>query len=228
MPAITSINAERWHEAQQAEMKYAIKNISSGDDWNRWWYNQFDQYKSIRGERFVNVLEIGCGPHTNIRWLINTIAIGNIYLEDPLIEEYLNYKPGLLGRKPFVQKLVNADKSKCKLEDLVYRDGMMDMVICINVLDHVQDYDQCMDEMYRVLAPKGLLVVGQDLSNDQDQELCPESYTDAAHPIKLDLETIKESLRFYTPVFERVLPRERGRNPKCHYGTYLGILQKED
>lgn len=200
--------------------------MRSGDDWNAWWYEQFDQYRSIRGEQFCNVLEVGCGPHTNIRYLINRIAIGHIYLEDPLIYQYLAYHPWLSGRKPFIQNIHNADYTQCKLEDLTFRDGMMDMVICINVLDHVQDYDRCMAEMDRVLTSNGILVLGQDLSNETDALNCPESYKDIAHPIKVDLTTLKESLKCYTPIFERILPRERGRNPKCHYGTYLGILQK--
>lgn len=223
---VLTVPRARWREAQVEELEYARQNMRAGDDWNEWWYNQFDQYKAIVGRRFGNVLEAGCGPHTNIRYLRSRVATGRVYLEDPLIDHYLAYNAGLFGRRPFVQEITDAEYTACPLEDLVYRDGMMDVVICINVLDHVQDYDRCMAEMDRVLASGGILILGQDLSNGEDMANCPESYTDIAHPIKVDLDNLKESLKCYTPVFERILPRERGRNPKCHYGTYLGILQK--
>jgi ubiquinone/menaquinone biosynthesis C-methylase UbiE len=119
------------------------------------------------------------------------------------------------------------DLSTSKLEDLPYRDNQMDLIICINVLDHVNDYDRCMQEIYRVLNTDGLLILGQDLSNQEDQELCPESYTDIGHPIKLDHVIIEKSLEGkYSHLFKKILSREEGRNPGAHYGTFLGILQK--
>jgi SAM-dependent methyltransferase len=106
---------------------------------------------------------------------------------------------------------------------LPYKDASTDLVVCINVLDHVRDYDLCMSEMLRVLNKNGCLIIGQDLTNDEDFKMCPETITDVGHPVKVDLDIIRNSLNGMDTLFEKVLPREEGRNPRCHYGTYLGI-----
>jgi hypothetical protein len=33
-------------------------------------------------------------------------------------------------------------------------------------------------------------------------------------------------LRNYKPLLKRILPRDQGRNPNAHYGTYLLIATK--
>lgn len=84
-----------------------------------------------------------------------------------------------------------------------------------------------MQEIFRVLNEDGLLILGQDLSNKEDQIHCPESYADIGHPIKIDHMLIEQTLKGkYHQIFEKILPRDDGRNPKAHYGTYLGVLQK--
>ena len=103
----------------------------------------------------------------------------------------------------------------------------MDLVICINVLDHVNNYEQCMKEIFRVLSEDGLLILGQDLSNQEDLDHCPESYADVGHPITIDHIVLEQTFAGnYHKYFEKILPRVEGRNPKAHYATYLGILQK--
>lgn len=54
---ITKVMEDRWREAQQFEKGFAKSTISSGDDWNRWWKDKFDDYNILRGRTFPNVLE---------------------------------------------------------------------------------------------------------------------------------------------------------------------------
>jgi ubiquinone/menaquinone biosynthesis C-methylase UbiE len=112
-----------------------------------------------------------------------------------------------------------------KLEDLSLPDRSIDLCICINVLDHVQDADRCFSQMRRILK-NGVLVVAQDLSNEEDRESCPESWSDIGHPIKMDAEFLDSHLSDMAPLYRRILPREEGRNPRCHYGTYLFVGQQ--
>jgi SAM-dependent methyltransferase len=45
------------------------------------------------------------------------------------------------------------------LEALPYPDGQFDAVVCLDVLEHVEDELQALNELHRVLAPGGLLVL---------------------------------------------------------------------
>lgn len=231
-----STNNDAWIKAQHYEAECQTMNMAHGDDYNYWWYKQFDSYRPLWGMRFDRALEVGCGPHTNIRYIMHNSSVKSLCLEDPLLQKYLSYNfGGSMFRKQRNQlyKLLtrdglNVDFTSSVLEELPYRDGSFNLVVCINVLDHVQDYNKCMGEMRRVLAPGGLLVIGQDLSDAGDMERCPESYTDIGHPIKLDHETINQSLEGYAQVYYKLLSRGEGRNPRAHYGTLLGIYQKAD
>lgn len=242
---IKQIDKNRWKMAQDFELQFAKNTMESDDDWNIWWAEKFDNYEILNGKFFSNVLEVGCGPHTNIRYILPKITFEKIWLEDPLIQYYLYYNfekfNSLINFIKFKMHLLNinyllkifsnlsypVDLSSSKLEELPYKDRQMDLIICINVLDHVNDYDKCMEEIFRVLNNKGILILGQDLSNEEDKNKCPESYADIGHPIKLDQITIENSLEGkYQYIFKKILPREEGRNPKAHYGTFLGIMSR--
>jgi len=242
---IQKIDNNRWKQAQEFELKFARTAIESDDDWNQWWYEKFNRYSILNKRHFENILEVGCGPHTNIRYILPEITFDKIWLEDPLIQFYITYnlnksnsffnylktkfKKGKINYllKTFSELKVKVDLSSSKLEDLPYKDHQMDIIVCINVLDHVSDYNQCMNEIFRVLKKDGILILGQDLSNEEDLIQCPESYSDIGHPIKVDHHLIDQKLDGkYTELFEAILSRQEGRNPGAHYGTYLGILQK--
>jgi SAM-dependent methyltransferase len=245
---IIDISQERWKTAQKFEKEFAQNTIGSDDDWNLWWMEKYSNYSFLEGKKFQNVLEVGCGPHTNVRYILPKITVGKIWLEDPLIQyyitHYLNQCPSTtdtiksLIKKPskrvnfclelFSNLSYSVDLSSAKLEDLPYKDGQMDLVICINVLDHVNNYDSCMSEMSRVLKSGGILILGQDLTNAEDLVNCPEVVSDIGHPIKVDHTILDDTLsRSFETLIRKILPREEGRNPKAHYGTYLGVFQKK-
>lgn len=242
---IQKVDDNRWKKAQEFELKFARMTIESDDDWNQWWYEKFEKYSILDKGYFANILEVGCGPHTNIKYILPKITFDKIWLEDPLIQFYITYnlkksnsfidflktkfKKGKINflLKTFSDLKLKVDLSSSSLEDLPYKDHQMDLVVCINVLDHVKDYDQCMNEIFRVLKNDALLILGQDLSNAEDLVQCPESYSDVGHPIKIDHHLIEQTLDGnYKKLFEKILQRQEGRNPKAHYGTYLGIFQK--
>jgi SAM-dependent methyltransferase len=244
---IRSTDTDKWKRAQEFELQFAKQIINAGDDWNLWWKDKFYNYDFLNGLSFPNVLEVGCGPHTNIKFILPRINFRKVFMEDPLIQFFVThfitgkvnklktFKDLLFGREDesnFLLKLfsnpeIDVDLSSAKLEELPYRDEIMDMVVCINVLDHVNDYDRCMFEINRVLRKGGMFILGQDLSNEEDLRNCPESYSDIGHPIKLDHQILEDTLeKGYTKLMMKVLPRSEGRNPTAHYGTYLGVFQK--
>ena len=54
------------------------------------------------------------------------------------------------------------------LEDLPYRDNYFDLAVMLNVLDHVQDANACMRSLIRIVKPGGIVIIGQDLTNEDD------------------------------------------------------------
>jgi ubiquinone/menaquinone biosynthesis C-methylase UbiE len=110
------------------------------------------------------------------------------------------------------------------LEECTFPSGYFDLVVLINVLDHVRDAIMCLKQVVRVTKSGGYLVVGQDLSNSEDAE---RTKGDIGHPIRIGHDTLDEALTpHFLRVFARVLTREEGRNPSAHYGTYILIGKK--
>ena len=67
------------------------------------------------------------------------------------------------------------------LQDMPFKDGELDGLTCISVLEHTGDYRKCVEEIARCIKPGGLLVLTFDLSLDPKFpkfELRPESAKD--------------------------------------------------
>ena len=243
---VTKVSGRRWQKAQAFEVEAIYSIMGAHDDWNKWWKNKFSGYKTLRGKNLPKVLEVGSGPHTNLRLILPHITTKEIYLEDPLIQSYLDFRPGIppssrlnrmLGKRPpvaapifiqalFKNKSYRVHLTSSPLEELPYQNELVDLVVCINVLDHVFDLGKCMAQMNRVLKKGGILVLGQDLSNEEDYRQYPGSWKDIGHPIKVDQAELEKHLKNYGPLFKKILTRKAGRNPTAHYGTYLLIAKK--
>jgi hypothetical protein len=90
------------------------------------------------------------------------------------------------------------------------------------VLDHVRDAKACMDNVVRVTRPGGWLIIGQDLTSEDDLEKHKTDPGLVGHPIKLKAEWFEPWLNgFDHPEIYRILPRPEGREPANHYGTLL-------
>lgn len=89
---IFHVSAERWKTAQTTERKHWMElGLSNGNDRNDQHYGAFDNYRALRGLKFQNAIELGCGPFTNLRLIANVAEIAACTLLDPLIETYLSH-----------------------------------------------------------------------------------------------------------------------------------------
>lgn len=234
------VSPDRWQAAQQWERQHWVgaqrararfgKNLiwrvlsvfglvpkHRGDDWNLWWKNQFNDYTFLPST-VDNALEVGCGPYTNLRLIRDHCQPKHIVLSDPLINTYVRFK------LTFVAEMYR--KAACILDDhpleaLPFADNYFDLVVMINVLDHVQDGPRCMENLLRVIKPGGFLILGQDLSNDEDLEALRKDEGAVGHPIKLDEDWFPLYLQSFEPVIHNVLTRAQGRAPDAHYATLV-------
>jgi SAM-dependent methyltransferase len=241
------VTHERWHAAQAWEQahwvntqrmraKYfknyiwraltALGLVSKyrGDDWNLWWKKAFDDYQFVPAV-VPNALEVGCGPYTNVRLLLDRCRFEHLYLSDPLIRTYVKFKLTFVAEMYRQAGCVLDDHP---LEELPFASDYFDLVVMINVLDHVQDAHKCMENLVRVTKPGGILIVGQDLSNEQDVDAMKDDLGAVGHPIKLDHQWFEPYLgKGFTPIINRVLAREQGRAPAYHYGDFIFAGRKE-
>jgi ubiquinone/menaquinone biosynthesis C-methylase UbiE len=113
------------------------------------------------------------------------------------------------------------------LEALPCSSNYFDLAVMINVLDHVQNAHKCMENLVNIVRPGGLLIVGQDLSNQEDMEVLRKDAGAVGHPIKLDDEWFEPFLKGFEPVVKKILSRKQGRVPSHHYGTLIFAGRKK-
>lgn len=222
---VTKCSKLRWEKAQLWEKRLWASSPKDGDDWNLWWANKFDDYSFIH--RAESIIEVGCGPYArNTRYVIEKRGLtpSFVTLSDPLLSDYIAENKSVCE----VIKKYSAEVVSEPLENLS-SENKYDIVICINVLDHVFDAGKCVETCINLLSNGGVLIIGQDLTNGEDAKMCPETMADIGHPIKVTDDWVRGAIgNVLTPVFDKVLPRREGRNPKAHFGTLLYAGKKLD
>lgn len=90
---ISAIPKERWAVAQSYEKHtWTVTAAHSTEDRNYDHYLNFDGYKTLNGMRFDHAIELGCGPFTNLRYIMRACEIKKCTLLDPLIESHLHHR----------------------------------------------------------------------------------------------------------------------------------------
>lgn len=253
-PSIIKVSADEWEVAQQYESHHMVFNnrkngylkliykfvkalkkpkrlwqyikfrdFYCGDDWNYWWMEKFDNYR-VLPKKMDKVLEVGSGPYTNVRLISRLADIKEIHCTDPLMHLYTAFRMNWIAQKVKEKGII---VSTSKAETIKYPDSTFDLVICNNVLDHVEDAGMCLNECVRVLRPGGHFIFGQDLTNEDDLKV--ESWRDdVGHPIKLHGDFLdKYFAQHYQDKLKKILPRPETRHPEQNYGTYIYIGAKK-
>ncbi|OGF61546.1 MAG: hypothetical protein A2Y62_01840 [Candidatus Fischerbacteria bacterium RBG_13_37_8] len=207
--------------AQWSKSIIKEKMHNSGDDWNLWWANKFNYYELIPQE-LDNVIELGCGPYTNMRIILQKFKINHVVCSDPLVLHYVTFKGRWLA-EAWKERTILIDDHKA--EECPFASNYFDLTILINVLDHVHDALLCLRQAIRITKSGGHLIIGQDLTNFEDARRIGD---DIGHPIRIDHEMLDRVLlpNFRIDLY-KILNREEGRNPNAHYGTYIFTGKKD-
>jgi SAM-dependent methyltransferase len=224
-PAQTPVQISRLRRLVMTALGKPLQEVAQvpcGDDWNHWWADQFEQYRQLP-HSFENVIELGSGPYTNVRVILDGRATSHLFCSDPLINDYVKFKGQWLADMWRAGRVCIDDHP---LEECPFASNYFDLVVLINVLDHCRQSLSCIRQAMRITKPGGYLVVGQDLSDLED---VTRTGDDIGHPIRIDHPTLdRELLPYFEPVHHKVLERDKGRNPSAHYGTYLFIGRKRN
>ena len=230
---IIRVDHERWLLAQQYEKKTWDENFQLCDDWNSWWKKRFEDYSLIeehlRDKKNISIIEVGCGPFTNVRLIESVLSysdIKKITLSDPLLESYKKipcHVSSLFEKNP---SSYSYDFFQEQLEYLSHKDESFDLLICINVLDHVEDVTKCISEMKRVLKKDGLIVFGNDLTDwTKRKDPSPDGAYDQGHMMRINEEFVDESFSSFEPLMRKIV---ESRNPEYHYGCVCFIGKKNN
>lgn len=172
-----------WAKAQEAEFR-GWTNDWSGltDDRSDVHAGAFSEYSTLPDD-LGDVLEIGCGPFTQSRTIINGRRVSRLVLTDPLAERYAKEHPACEYRNGSVRGVL-AEVLSCKGEDLPESlNEAFDTVIMVNVLEHVQDADAVMKRAFACLKPGGLFVCGERIHEPGEPYISELDRT--LHPIRV-------------------------------------------
>ena len=187
-----------------------------GDDNNQWWAKCFNYYTFLP-PAVDNMIEVGCGPYTNARLVRKACVPRQLVLSDPLIRTYVQFTMTMVSEMNRAPECYLDDHP---LEDLPFKDSFFDVAVMINVLDHVQDAHSCMRTLLRIVKPGGFVIIGQDLTNEEDYLTHPDGMR-IGHPITLGAEWFDLYLNGFKPIIHNILPREEGRTPQWHHATLV-------
>lgn len=108
-------------------------------------FEYFDRY--ITNWLGLKVLDVGCGGGFTSEFLAARGAIvSGIDQENKCI---------IKAKEHAIENNLTIDYQVGVAENLPYEDKRFDAVICVDVLEHVQDVKQTISEIYRVLKPGG-------------------------------------------------------------------------
>ena len=233
-----AVSPERWREAQQWELAFwnrqnlpspfwkrlirpllvvrglrAQVSKTTYDDRNEWWRKQFDNY-SFLPPSSDNVCELGCGPYTNMRLILEGMQAKHVHCSDPLARSYMSYPNAWLGAAARAAR-VCVDYHPA--EECPYASDYFDLVVMINVLDHVRDARRCLEHAIRITRTGGLLLFGQDLTLATDEQP-----GNPGHPFILNHQQLEPVLLSrFKPVLKRIVPRAEVSEPEMHYGALV-------
>ena len=222
-PEHLAVDKERWQRAQawelafwqQAQQKRGARRLAywalrpalaalgskraSGDDWNLLWRDHLDGYEFLPTD-LGDMIELGCGPYTNTRLILQGRTARRVVCSDPLAASYLEFKHRWLARA--AQKgRVEVDAHP--IEECPFPPESFDVVVLINVLDHVMDAALCLERAVNLVRPGGYFVFGQNLTDSDDTGRT--EWFDEGHPIRLAMDDVRPFLARFEPLVHKVL-----------------------
>ena len=183
---------------------------------------QFEGY-SFLPATVKNVVEVGCGPYSNLRLIQSVCKPQHIFLSDPLIRTYVQFPMTYISEMYKKAACVLDDHP---LEELPFAEQYFDLAVMINVLDHVRDAQLCMKNLVRIVKPDGILIIGQDLSNDANRQCTPQ-YVRTGHPITLDDKWFEPHLSEFVPLLSKNVPVSEEWERELHYGSMIFAGRKK-
>jgi SAM-dependent methyltransferase len=191
---IIKTSIERWNEAQFYEHKtWMINGLNKSDDRNYEHSAMFNNYISVPFSNIKNFIELGCGPFTNTRLLVNRLEQNcKISLLDPLAEKYLSH-PNCSYKNGFIKnRLINLISLPIEKYNINHK---FDCILMNNVLEHCFDINMIFEKIISMLEQDGIFIFSDVYFFKTDiLKLCKNTY-DTGHPLRISKDTLESFLR---------------------------------
>ncbi len=200
---IITVDKNRWSKAQKYEKKtWMERSLESSDDRNLEHKIRFNNYAALKNFKFENVIELGCGPFTNLRLILPLQqSVKSVTLLDPLILEYLQhphctYKNSVLaGHKV---QIINST-----IEEFM-PENKYDLVVMNNVLEHCFNIPKIFEGLLSMLKDGGIFVFTDVAFSEETVKKIVEKQYDAGHPIRLTKKYLNEFLsKNFKTIYEK-------------------------
>jgi len=218
---IVKVDASRWKEAQAYERKTwcdsAGKTMSSdrNEDHEKN-FGAYDILNILLPNTPLNVIELGCGPFTNLRLILSKLfkTINKIDLLDPLINDYVKYTDNCTYKNGNLNGLsVNLINSSIE-EFLTLQ--VYDMIVMVNVIEHCYDVDIIFKRILQMLSTNGIFVFHDKFLKEENINEIHDRYYDSGHPLKLTYKYIKNILDLnFVTIYNNIYTDEH--NNECVY-----------
>lgn len=205
---VLSVPLERWQEAQEYERATWLEHgLMLTEDRNAEHAALFDNYKSLP-EHLGDVIELGCGPFTNLRHIMTSHKTSTITLLDPLALWYQQKHPHcaykrVMGNSELCGKLcIVVPESIENFEKISYTIGIdrgtqYDTLVMVNVLSHCQSVEKVFGWISTHLKQGGSLVF-----HEPARDIDPHQIFDVGHPLSYTQDVIDTFLSGYTPAYK--------------------------
>lgn len=228
---VSKVSKERWIKAQACEKNHwFVRGKKTSNDRNDYHLKHFYQFKNLKNKNFKSVIEIGCGPFTNIRLIAKKCRIENSTLLDPMLNEYLSHPfssfnrnyifsefstlMGKIVRKvfpPAYKHYLSLFSNKTRIIKLlnlpaeeIPTNESYELVIMINVIEHCYDAELVFQNILEITKNGSYFIFEDKLLENSDIKNALANSYDAAHPLKVDKNLIRHFLEAnFTTIYEK-------------------------
>jgi SAM-dependent methyltransferase len=223
--SIMVVDQKRWEEAQHYEKKtWMVSNRHISDDRNYEHFKRFNSYEDLikyeNINKIENVIELGCGPFTNIRTILNILPnLKKIDLLDPLLDDYLTHPNCFYKDKKILNYEVKTHPIPIEKFETIKK---YDMVLMNNVLEHCYDIHKIFDVINSILKENGILVFSDVYFKSESLKIILTEVYDAGHPLKLSEFFMENFLNGFKSIYNKDyhnLYNQSWRNDKYFIGV---------
>lgn len=191
---IIKVDHDRWKEAQKFESDgWLIHWRTDTSDRNHEHTAGFDEYKNVP-KNLGKVLEIGCGPFTQLQTIMGGRTIDTVTLLDPLLNNYKQLPHCVYKDDKFFG---HTAELICSQAEALDKTNEFDTAICINVLEHVQDVELVLHNLHRSIKTGGIVIFGERCYDGLDIN----AIYDIGHPIRVKMNVFQKWEKQFEPLY---------------------------